>query len=544
MWRPKNLQKHRLKFIILGFVVLALWILGPSAKWLWPGNWWGTTLVVMMNENEARPCGGFATAYAEINLPFGGAKLQNSFGLPPHNLGQNSAPLSQVSTTRQWWDLGDTTDLSTCAAQFASGYAQVEAVAPDRVILVQSGVIEDWLKAIGGVNLQDQIINETNFFAITSRAVADVDRHDEKALAERKGALGLIGKKLILKTIFTPWNWYKVTRSVGVSEQNYQLYHHKVEDPKIEPWVLNKDRTILISEWNLGGGKSSRYLDKNWSINLKQNTADTWDVLITLKVDHLGGQDEPLSQLWRGGFELQMFDENKIFIPAEIQPGESFSSTHTFSITTSQLMVPRKSLGQSLGLLALYAPIYQNWHTQLQVQALGQQTLNPYYENLNAKENAATWKGAMPVKGKSFGFTLQPDRLSPFLTWHKPLDATKLAPEIRSVLAYQSQDTMVELHFNEPVNLVNRSGQLTEVGTVFTNQELDMRLIDRDFTVKNKTENPVVKGALLFEDKQTLLLNVSQSEYQKDERFYIEIDNVSDLWGNISNINKRTVITR
>lgn len=541
MLRLKGLKNHRLKLVICGLLVLFWLVLGPVAGWLWPGNWWGTNLIVLMNENEARPCGGFVTAYGVAKLPFGPKGLQNSFAFPPVSLGENSLPLRQVAVERKFWDLGDTLDLATCAEQFADAYTLAEDQAPTRVILVQAGVIEAWLAALGPVKTGEYTLDEHNFFATTSRLVADIDRHDEAALAARKNPLSSFGKSLITRTILRPWRWPGVSRAFGRAQQNQTLYWHKVDDPAEAAWQQQRDQLITITEWNLGGGKSSRYLDKAWNLTLQQRTPELWEAEVTLTAKHLGGHDEPLSQTWKGGFEIGLFQGNPEFVSAEIAPGETFTHTLTAPIGTRGL----QSSPIDPYTVWLYAPPYQNWHTTMSVSALGQQNIEPESTSLAVQENTAVWRGGLNPSGHRFNWRLEPDNTLPFLTWHKPLSSRSLSAKDRLALQHGQNDIIVEVHFNEPIKLLGRTPQPSgDDNLIFRGDDLSIRLIDRDHTVPAHTEDPIVESALLYADKQTLLLNVGQNQFQKDERFYLEIDAVADQWGGQTNLKGRTVITR
>ena len=466
--------------------------------------------MVLMNENEARPCGGFVTAYGIVKLPFGGAQLRNSFDFPDISLGDNQGPLKEVSEKRKFWDLGDTVDLSVCAEQFAQAYEQAEGQALARVILVQSGVIERWLAALGGIKAGEYALDQHNFFATTSRLVADVDRHDEAALASRKSPLGQFGKQLMLKSVIRFWRWPSVTRAFGTAQEQSELYWHRVGEPRPPHWQRHKDRLVTVSEWNLGGGKSSRYLDKSWQVGLRQRTPELWEAKVHLTVQHLGAYDQPLSQVWRGGFELNFFQGQSVFIPAEIEPGGIFS--HTESVTIGhQGLIDRAKEHQQLW---VYAPPYQNWKTAVQVSALGQQVISPKQTRLVVQENTGRWQGLLPPEGQGFAWRLEPDKQAPFLTWHKPLFAGNLDAQMKRNLQYSNGDTLVEVHFNEAVDLVGRESETLYQGTkIYRAADLGIRLIDRDFAVSDVTANPLIKKAVLYPDIRTLLLNIRPEIY-------------------------------
>lgn len=517
-------------------------ILGPNLKWLSPTRWWGESLLVLMNENEARPCGGFVTAYGVLKLPFGGIELKNSFAFPKVDLGLSPVPLNRVSVEQKFWDLGTSNHLNRCGQEFLSAYERATSRFPDRVILIQSSVIEDFLTALGSVKAGELELSGQNFFALTSRLVADIDRHDEKALEERKDPLNLFGKKLILSTIMRPWQWRALSQSIHKSETKGAFYLHRPGELKESPWQKFADQTISISEWNLGGGKSSRYLDKLWTVQLNQISPDQWELVHQLTVAHLGGQDEPLSQTWQGGFELKALNRPSRFVSASINPGKTFTHRETFLVSTSELQLALAPNASSYA-FNLYAPPYQNWQTRLQVRALAQQIIQPDTSNLASQENTVLWHGTNNLDGESFSFTLQPDTLAPFLTWHKPL--VNPSEAITEALNLEPGDIVVELHFNEPIEIFeSRPALLENNWQRFLGTDLNINLIDRNFAVPEITENLSPQKALLLTDNTTLLLKVSPQPYQTDERYYLEMQNIADRWGNRALIENRTVIMR
>ncbi len=518
-------------------------IIGPSLKWFNPARWWGQSLVVLMNENEARPCGGFVTAYGVVNVPFGGVELNNSFAFPAVDLGLNQEPLRQVAREKRFWDLGTSANLNRCGQEFVSAYERATDNFPDRVFLVQSSVIENYLSVLGPVEAGELILADNNFFALTSRLVADIDRHDEATLAERKNPLHLFGKRLIVSTIMRPWRWYDLSRVIHTAEQNGELYWHRPGLEKTPLWQRYQDQTIAVSEWNLGGGKSSRYLDKQWNVFLKQVSADEWSVEHQLNVTHLGQADNPLSQAWRGGFQIELFNREDRFVPAEIPPGGTFTHREIFTLKTSDLFqVFNPEVGEQAR-FNLYAPPYQDWRLNLQISALAQQTIQPLTRNLAVRENSATWRGDSSFQGQAFSFALTPDTLAPFLTWHKPL--LEPSETVTEQLGLVEGDIVVELHFNEPIVVLNAPFEVLEdTRKRFAGSDINIRLNDRNYEIEDVTVDLAVQSALLFPDNTTLLLKVRPEPYQLNERYYLEIIGIADSWGNTKNITNRTVITR
>ncbi len=533
-----------LKFYILVTILIVLGlIVGPNLKWLSPSHWWGQTLVVLMNENEARPCGGFVTAFGVVNLPFGGVELNNSFAFPDLNLGPSKAPLNRVSAEQKFWDLGTHLNLNHCGQEFVSAFERASGTYPDRVLLVQSSLVENYIEALGPLKVGDIKLSADNFFSLTSRLVADIDRHDEAALEARKNPLHLFGKRLMVKTLTRPWRWHALSRAVYQAEQDGELYIHIPGTEQLQRWQQSDIGTVTISEWNLGGAKSSRYLDKHWRVMLKQTAPQVWELEQHLAVTHLGQEDRPLSQTWQGGFEMKAFGQPTQFVSATINPGETFTHKAVFEIPTKKLFTTWKSLGGNLARVNLYAPPYQNWDTKFLVSGLAQQQLVPQTQNLKARESTARWSGTTSLDGEAFGFTIEPDTLPPFLTWHKPLASPSEA--IIEALNVNPGDVVVELHFNERVQIPTAASvQVVDDGWMLPAAAVNIALIDRDYAVSNNTENLAVSQALLLADKTTMLFKVRPSVYQPNERYYLRIEGISDVWGNTNIIENRTVITR
>ena len=524
------------------FLILGL-ILGPNLKWFNPSRWWGESLIVLMNENEARPCGGFVTAYGVAKIPFGGIELNNSFAFPAVDLGLAKAPLDRVAHTQNFWDLGTTSNLNQCGQAFLSAYERATGNYPDRVFLIHSNVVENYLKALGPIKAGEALLSGENFFAYTSRLVADIDRHDEAALTARKNPLHLFGKRLIVSSVLRPWRWHAISQSLREAEQNGSLYLHTAGEEQVELWQKHPERAVTLSEWNLGGGKSSRYLDKQWSVLLTQTDEDTWVLENQLTVTHLGGQDEPLSQAWQGGFELTAFGAQRRFVPATIKPGTTFTHIEAFTVSNDTLFTVWKSIGTELAMLNLYAPPYQDWQMRFSVSALAQQQIKAVTTNLVVQESTARWNGQNDLSGEAFSFTLSPDGLAPFLTWHKPL--INPSNTVAETLGMTSGDVVVELHFNEPVRIPGARPATLENGWKrYLGGDLKITLQDRNYAVPDVTENLSVQTGLLLSDKTTLLLKVRPEVYQVNERYYLEIEGISDRWGNRKKIENRTVITR
>lgn len=500
-----NLKYFTLSWWQLALLLVFVWLLSvlwPIKGLLLPQNWWGQSLIVVINENEARPCGGFATAYGVLELPLFGLETQNSFTLDEDLGSAEKSPLYQVSDRIRFWDLGTTYRLDDCAQSFQMAYQNNTQEKVSRTILVPLSVLEQWAKIFG----------DNDLFANVSRLAANVDRHDEQSLAERKDPAKDLFRSLVIKTLTQPYRWNQTTQLLGRSLQENQLYWTGVSRWKIPP----DSQLLSIAEWNLGGGKSSRYLRKNWSVDLRQISPETWIAEVELRVKNLGGQDEPLSQTWKGGFEFNLFGQ-KHWFPTEIPVGQSWTYQENFF-----LAVPPDKVH-------LYTPPLQNWDTHFGVSVFPQQTLQS--SNLDVREHVGTFQGKLNAGGKELSWSIVPDTTPPFLTLH-----TVVVPDVSEAVAsqYLLEDPdktyfYGEIHFNELVSLTS------DFGAVVT---------DRDFSNPEVSQDPILRSHVLLADQKTLILQFEIGESQPDERFYLTLRGVEDLFGNQIEAVQRTLITR
>ena len=517
MKRLKSIKKRlsKLQILVLVIILFFSWTLWPIKGLLLPQHWWGQSLVIFMNENEARPCGGFATVFGVANLPLLDLELKNVYHFDKLQLGESAPALRGVAAQKKFWDLGDTPDLQFCSKKFEEAYRKGTSREVDRVILVNFGLLESWVNILGSVKIQAESIPAHKFFSTLSRLVADVDRHDEVSLETRKSPLVGIGKNLLWKTLLSPHKWPRITRLIHEENNRAELFITS-QNQEISP--TENDFSIL--EWNLGGGKSSRYLEKTFALNFRETNPHLWSITLSFTAQHFGGQDEPLSQAWKGIFEIQspLFLEAKNeFIPAEIAPGETFTITKNYEYTGS------------LQELSFFKPRGQELNVDLLVSLFPQQTLQS--KDLNTQENTGRFHGTLADPQTSFTWNALADHTAPFLTLHEAIDGSTLHEEIKNILDWAPNDITAEVHFNEPIGFI-------------ADQNLSISLQDRNYTHTEIQENPTLKKYHLMPDQTTLLLNFQQTNPQTNERFYLEIFGVEDLWGNRAEVKNRTIIVR
>lgn len=509
-------QSKRRLFLIL-LVCFFVWVIWPVKFVFNPSLLKGTQLLVFTNEAENRPCGGFVTAFGTASVFPPKFELKNAYHLENSDFGPTTYPLSRVSGKRKFWDLGDTPDLALCAKSFQYAYEQATDEVINHVILVDLRTVELIFNLFAPLEIGGQTVLAGDFFYVLSRGVADIDRHDEEALATRKTPLASLGKTLITKTVFSPWKWGALTRTVRDSMGRGGVYIEAFS-PEIE--VVESDFAVI--EWNLGGAKSSRSLRPLIDIKAQEYLPHKWQIDLDFHVDHLGGYDEPVSQDWKGIYEFrfpEVLGQKKAFREFNLAPGESFDVDFQFYFN-GDLGAENLSFFQPRG-----SHMVVNWQVSLFPQQSFEKASFPFEGSIGEyRDQPDTFR-------KHFNWSASSDVIAPFLTFHEIGLPENLTDSQRSVFIEDpDQDYFYsEMHFNEKV---------------VPKDEFSIVAFDRDVADKSITDHPIATNALWLADKKTLLVQFSREAFQKDERFYVQVFGVEDLWGNVTKPQKRTLITR
>ncbi len=493
--------------IVLLILVIITGVIGFLFRdFITPSFVMGKHLLILNNEYEARPCGGFITAFGELQFFPPKLSLKNAYHYEAEGLGKAPEPLRQLTGELKFWDLGLDADLGTCSARIRRAYEQIEDTDIEHVILVNFGVLEQIFKLVGIVEMEGQQYTSENLFALLSRSVADTDRHDEISLQNRKKPLVELGKSIGKKWILNPLNPIRTGFSLRNSIQNGDFYVHGIT-PERAP---NIDKEIAVIEWNLGGAKSSRYLQKELKINMRQNKNMQWNAKIDLNVSHDGQFDEPLSTYWKGVIEVHFprsFSRPVVKIPLELKPGDSFSQSFEFSGIN---LLTNEETGQTE--FGIFKARGQDLLVDLSISAYPQQTLID--TNLHTKENMGSYYGPLRDMNTCFSWKAKKDISAPFVTLHTFIPKLALNDTLQG--EFERSPLVAEIHFNE---------------SVFLGAEFSIKLIDRNYE-NTITEHPDIMQYKLLEDQRTLLIGLRQPRIQPEERFHISLTDVRDGAGN------------
>lgn len=263
------------------FLLFYLW-LGPLRFFV--NHYFGLTffsknyLVLLQNNYELRPGGGFITAYGNLDTLLGfprGMEFHNSYEVDTPS--PVKAPYPQEELLKNEWYQGYTFRDANWEADFPSSTKDLidfyQKKFPDAdvdgIIVVNFSLIEDLVDAFGGITLDDKVFTRQNLFSELELAVNNVDRHNEVALASRKNILGDLAATLMGKLKWHPGIAKKV---ILQGLQNKDLYLWFKSDG-LEEGVLDRGwgNALILPEHsdflsvnlaNLGAKKADRYMER------------------------------------------------------------------------------------------------------------------------------------------------------------------------------------------------------------------------------------------------------------------------------------------
>ena len=502
-----------LSLALFVFLVLSLW---PLRSFLTPGFLLSKHLLIFTNEAEARPCGGFVTAVGTFQVFPPHITLKNSYALA-EPLGPAEPPLTKVAEEKYFWDLGIDTDLALCSEKFKAAH---EAFFPEElisnVLLIDFSTIESVLALFEEIELDGEIIRSQDIFAYLTRLVADVDRHDERSLQGRKRPLVTLTREIFGAVLAHPWRLPQIT-SIIKEKQESGLIFVSGYSPVFAP----STKDIAVVEWNLGGAKTSRSLKKTLKIVAREITPDQWGVILKFSAENLGGLDEPLSQDWKGVFQFQLpeyLGGEMITEELTLPPGDVWNKVLSFG----DVRLPRGENGKRD--ISVFVPRGQKLFTDFSLSLLPQKTFKN--ASFQSHENIGELFEVFFAGSHTFTWEELPDHTPPFVTLHEFISPEQVASQTE----FNADIPLwVEVHFNEKV---------------VVSEGMNISLTDRDFENKTLTENPALKYIELLEDGRTIIMGFLQTAPQQNERYYLKIDGVKDLWGNKIEVQQRTLIDR
>ncbi len=368
---------------ILGIAILLLLILWlslgsfrfllsriPASTGLIFGN--RTYIVLFQNNYELRPTGGFISTYGELKFSHGvptGIDFYDVYGeIDEHDFVEPPLVLSALLDGEGYQghsfrDANVDPDFTLSKEALLEFYALTN---PDQrvdgVIAADFHFLEELVGLYEPLSVDGYELTENNLFETLSTAVSDIDRHNEEALANRKNITSPLVKKVIRKSLLTPW---RLNRFLDTVERGFEEKHvlatfnrRRLEKAFAKRgWngaLPNPDRgdVLIVNDANYGGMKSNRYITRD--VQYELDVSDARDVLgnpvvtgtLTITLSHEGIWNIPLSGAYTGylrslipmgadvveGSTVTETREDFEVLGelVELQPGESISYSYTY----------------------------------------------------------------------------------------------------------------------------------------------------------------------------------------------------------------------
>lgn len=493
-------------------------------------------LIVLQNDAERRPTGGFLTSYGILTF---------RFGIPSFQLGNVYDPrLIQQDTVAP-----DPTVAQLLASPFFPGHGfrdsnfdpNFPTAAEEMLHTFALGFPETQLAGVFALDFtavarlaQTLNLPEINFLDLSAR-VKTIDLHNPAEIFKRKDFLAELTQKLC---------WYAFTKPqqtvasllTSFREKNALLYFR---DPELQALARQQNFAgelsgppnsdfLAIVEGNYGGLKSSRYLLKNFTYtldfreDLKQPNANTFTIWATLEIEltHAGQNAELISgfyqSFWRAylppGIQLleqtsaREFETGKAKVLEKIvqmQPGESRRLKFRYQLPASvlqegqyRLKVWRQPGGDPfLGRIVARLPAGYRTHSA----------------QFRAREELALFEGNF-AQDTSLVLTILPDKMPPRLAWQDFVGGLK----------------EIDLRFNEPLAAASIQAENFQL---------------RDLNFRNSTSDPVAITAVRFLPPQNIRLTVQGIQPVCREHFGLTLQGLTDQHGNTLPSQEVTVVT-
>ncbi len=244
-------------------------------------------LILLQNNMELRPGGGFIGSFAKVSFAEGKLKKLdvNDIYAIDGQLKVHVEPPKEIKDdlSQKDWFLRDSnweSDFPASARQAEWFYTKETGERVEGVIALDVSAMEELLTSIGSLDLADYKENITaeNLF---EKAISHAELSFFPGSQAKKSFLTALTSELFNKMFFLPQNnWPEIISSLGKSleEKHISIY---LDDPKLfsyimsQNWAHNLPRQstqnanidfLSMAEANLGANKANYYLDRSYNL--------------------------------------------------------------------------------------------------------------------------------------------------------------------------------------------------------------------------------------------------------------------------------------
>lgn len=489
-------------------------------------------LVLLQNQYELRPTGGFISAYGIVKFRFFlpvGFEIKDSYTIsgheytdPPEVLGKLLAdPWYQGHTFRDAnWNPDFTQNTQDLLFFFHKIYPQTKI---DGIISLNYSLIENIFAYFSPMELQNQQINQNTLFHFLEFETKNIDKHNQTNLENRKDVLKELSQTLIRKSFWHIPSLAKITQTA-------------LDSKDIQIWFQNTNlqKNIQTKHWdgsfqgnpetdnlglvfaNLGGKKADRYLEKNveYLVTFNPKEPPQAEVIVTLK--HYGDYSLT-SDRYKGYLRLYFntnsqvsnsnqfnlnFENNLQVIGTEINlnPGE----TQTFKF---KYLLPPDVFNQNQYALQLLKQSGSNLNYKIILKVPGDMSFEA--PQFTVKENRAFYQKTLQ----------QNEKLN-----------VKILPDFTPPLIYEQKFEALNhltIFWNEPLDPLN------------ANEKNNFEIID---TNQINPQTDIIRiQKITYDGHTTLHLYTEGITTQPLEQYQITLKNQQDRQGNFTSPSPKTI---
>ena len=489
-------------------------------------------LILLQNNYESRPGGGFITAYGDLKVTMGiphGLSFHNSYDIDTDNYVTPPYPHEEFLKNEwyQGWSFRDSNweaNFPEAADDIIKFYEdKFEGNEIDGIIVVNFSLIENLIDKLGGIKINGEEITKNNLFTFLTNEVNNVDRHDEKALANRKSVLSDLAGTLLPKL---KWNFFD-TKSVieeGLKTKDiYFWFKSESLENKIErkgwgnSFVLPEGSDFLaVNIANLGAKKADRYLQKeiHYYANVTKEVPEiTTEVTIRYP-----------------GFNNQYADDYKGYLQIIIPAGAQINSDaldsrvttqEEFKIIGDQIVLPAGSKTTYTYTYTLPRTLLNSGEYKLRLikQSGSEQLASVTVETapgtltqsdkMTTRENRAMWHGLIET---DMDFEVQTTSDS-----HAPYPIEQVFDDL----------THISIYWSEPMENASAASAM------------NYKITDADYIGEPTDEVKVVYAEMT--SPNTVQLELEGMTEQKLERYEIEMKGIRDKEGNVIEPNPKNI---
>lgn len=492
-------------------------------------------LILLQNNSELRPTGGFITGFGQANvfLGFPGKPdFKNSYEVDTETYVTPPYPHEEL-LKNEWYegytfrDANWSPDFPTSVQQILKFYEQkYPNQTIDGVVAVNFSFIENLIDRLGGIQLNEKTITRHNLFQELEFEVNNIDRHNIEDLSNRKNILKDLATVLMSEMKSSPFlfrdtlvdalnqkevfMWFKsdaVQAKVAEKGWSNQMFHETGQD------------FLGFNLSNLGSKKADRYIQPE--VNYNVDISGGQPVVNADFVLRYPAQINQYNDNYKGYLRL-FIPEGATLISSPVDSREEVEGS--FKVVGNQVVLPaggkttlsyqyelpERYLANNRFLFKLHKQSGIDVLYKVFIQTTPGKILNS--DQLSTRENVAFFNDILKTD-QAFSVEMNPDQVPPY--------------PIRQVFNSLEQ---IEINWSEALdeNLNKNQFQIT------------------DLNHKNQKTDTVIIDSMKLIDQKTVRLNLSGVTKQNLEAYQLSIGGVTDQQGNLilPNPKKITVIQR